>query len=192
MLLLLCSRMNEKKLIPVIEHHMEDAKNQKLEYVKLFLVFVAITLVSIFVSIVNNSSYVEDLNDVELFISMFMGVFFVTFALFKIINLPNFVSGFMMYDIIAKKSRAYAKAYPVIQLFLGCAMFIFATNPIVHFLAALVSFIALVGVYIKIQAKEKIHCACLGNVIKMPLTTVSAFEDGIMFVLAAYMFLAMI
>ena len=175
-----------------MEHHVEDNVNQKREYAKLTLVFVAITLVSILIYAVNDSEYVNGLNDVEKFVSMFMGVFFVTFAMFKIINLPAFVDGFMMYDIVAKKSRTYAKWYPIFQLFLGCAMFVFATNPIVHFLAALLSFVALVGVYLKVKAKEKIHCACLGNVIKMPLSTVSAFEDGIMFVLAAYMFLVMI
>ncbi len=182
---------NEKKLIPLTEHHqLPVASNQTKEYMKLFFVFVMIILVSVL--IYNLWDAKNDLSNVDRCISIFMGVFFITFAVFKLINLKSFVDGFMMYDIFAKKSKPYAFLYPFIQLFIGIAMFAIPTVPAIQLLAAVISFVALVGVYKKVKAKEKIHCACLGNVIKMPLSTVSAFEDGIMFVLSAYMFVEMI
>lgn len=184
--------MNERKLIPVEHHVMDDSTNQKLEYLKLFLVMVAIVVVSTFIYGVNDAQGFEGLNAIEKYLAIFMGVFFVTFAMFKIINIDSFIDGFRMYDLIAKRSKVYAGLYPVLQMFLGVSMFIFASNPIPHFLAAVLSFIALIGVYFKVRAKEKIHCACLGNVIKMPLSTISAIEDGLMFVMALYMFTVMV
>ena len=42
----------------------------------------------------------------------FMAGFFIVFGAFKIINLPSFVEAYQKYDLIARRSRAYAYAYP--------------------------------------------------------------------------------
>lgn len=184
--------MNEKKLLPIIETSNDDAKKQKIEYIKLFFVFLAILIVSI---LLNTFAITKELNTLvgaNKFLAILMGVFFLTFAAFKLINLKSFAHGFAMYDIIAKRSKLYSYAYPFIQLIIGIDMFLIPSKAFVQLFAAVVSLIALIGVYFKWKAKEKIHCACLGNVIKMPLSTVTLFEDGTMFVIATYMLFAML
>lgn len=163
------------------------------EYGKLSFVFVAIFVIS-FISYLafDGSGPFEELNQVQAFLSQFMGVFFIVFASFKFVNMKSFTHGFSMYDLIAKRSNAYAYAYPFIQLAIGIAMFVVPSLAITHFAALAVSGIALVGVANSLLNKQKIRCACLGNVIKMPLATVSAFEDGSMFIISLFMFISMI
>src|SRR6185369_63966 len=57
--------------------------------------------------------------------SYFMGFFLCQFALLKLFNLIQFADGFQMYDLIAKKSRIYALAYPLIELVLGLSYLAF-------------------------------------------------------------------
>jgi len=45
-----------------------------------------------------------------------MGVFLTVFAGLKLIGYKMFTMMFAGYDLIAKKSRLYASAYPVIEL----------------------------------------------------------------------------
>jgi hypothetical protein len=49
----------------------------------------------------------------------FMGFFLVVFALLKVFNLSGFADGFQKYDLLARRFRAYALAYPFIELALG-------------------------------------------------------------------------
>ncbi|WP_395749782.1 MauE/DoxX family redox-associated membrane protein [Prosthecobacter sp.] len=51
----------------------------------------------------------------------FMGVFLIMFAMFKFFDLSEFVRRFRRYDLLAKRMRAYAYAYPFIELSLGFA-----------------------------------------------------------------------
>jgi hypothetical protein len=186
--------MNERKHIELhVEHSHHEEKTNPKEYGKLALVIAAIfaTTFITFLAIDGNGSF-EDLDAFQAFLAQFMGVFFIVFASFKLVNLQSFVHGFMMYDVIAKKSKAYATAYPFIQLLLGVGMFLIPSSPWIHFAAAIVSGIALAGVVQSLRAKQEIQCACLGNVIKMPLATVSGIEDGSMFVISLLMFVMML
>lgn len=188
--------MNETRpRIPVKDEsqHTPIMSDSEKEYGKLAAVFTGIFILSMVAFLFfDGSGPFEDLNPVQAFAAQFMGIFFIVFAGFKFVNLKSFVHGFQMYDVIAKRSRLYALSYPFIQLFLGILMFAIPSFAGVHFLAALVSGLALVGVVISLSRKQKIQCACLGNVIKMPLATVSGFEDGSMFVISMLMFFAMI
>lgn len=183
---------SHKTLIPLSEDHHEEKTSPK-EYGKLAFVFVGIAVISLlsFLLFDGKGPY-RDLSNIEALSAQFMGVFFLVFAAFKLVNLTSFVHGFMMYDLIAARSSAYARVYPFLQLLLGIAMFVFPAAPIVHAGAAVLSGIALIGVINSLRSKREIQCACLGNVIRMPLAHVSAVEDGLMFVLAIYMFVAML
>ncbi len=182
-----------RKTIPVhdMSHHAHEETPPK-EYGKLALVFLAITLISgVLNLLIDGHGTFHHLAALESYVAQFMGVFFLVFAGFKLVNLRSFVDGFAMYDIIAGRSRAYAYAYPFLQLALGISMFGLPSLWVTHFLAMVISGIALVGVALSLKNKREIQCACLGNVIKMPLATVSGIEDGIMFVLAFIMFVSM-
>ena len=49
----------------------------------------------------------------------FMGLFFIVFSFFKMLDLKNFPTSFSMYDPLAKKIRFYGWIYPVIETLLG-------------------------------------------------------------------------
>lgn len=117
----------------------------------------------------------------------FMGGFFVIFSLFKLLSHKEFAEAYASYDIVAARSRAYALAYPFIELLLGVCYFAgiypVLTNTITLVLMAIGSF----GVYNALKSKRKIQCACLGTVLKLPMTKVTLIEDVTMGLMALVM-----
>jgi hypothetical protein len=121
-----------------------------------------------------------------------MGLFFILFSLFKLINIAGFVKGFRMYDILAKRVPAYGKAYPFIELLLGLAymgnIFPIATNAI----TLVIMVISSVGVIGSIRRGMNLKCACLGTMLNVPLSTVSIIENVGMGAMALVMLLVLI
>ncbi|HIA92180.1 TPA: hypothetical protein EYO12_03645 [Candidatus Saccharibacteria bacterium] len=122
------------------------------------------------------------------YLRWFMGVFMLTFAGFKLAGYKMFVMMFPGYDLIAQKSKTYTYAYPFIQLGLAILFLAGAIGIIREALTLLIGTVAAAGVYKQVFVKKQtIQCACLGNIIKLPLSTVSFFEDFVMAVMAAIM-----
>ncbi len=119
----------------------------------------------------------------------FMAGFFLAFSFFKLLSLSQFADSYAMYDIVAKRFRPYALAYPFIELALGVAYLTrfqpIATNVVTLVIMAVSS----VGVAQSVLAKRKIRCACLGAVFNLPMTFVTLFEDLLMAGMAAAMLL---
>jgi hypothetical protein len=109
--------------------------------------------------------------------SYFMGFFLCQFALLKLFNPIQFADGFQMYDLIAKNCRAYAFAYPLIELILGLS-YLALFLPI---LTAILTIIILgAGAVSVIRALIKgldVRCACMGTILDVPLSTVTLTED---------------
>jgi hypothetical protein len=119
----------------------------------------------------------------------FMGFFLVVFALLKLFDLRGFADGFQMYDLLAKRSRTYALVYPFIELALGLAYLAF-WRPVTVYAATIV--LLLFGALGVIQALARgldVNCACMGNTLKVPLSTVALAEDLGMAAMAAVMWL---
>lgn len=174
------------------EHHHHAEASEK-EYGKLALVFLAIIFITFVLNLVidGHGSFTK-LPAFEALAAQFMGVFFIVFASFKLVNIKEFANGFRTYDLVAKKYPKYARLYPFLQLALGLLMFIRPWDSVLQAVAFIVSVLALMGAANAVVHKEKIQCACLGNVIKMPLTTISIIEDGLMAVLSFYMLISII
>lgn len=116
-----------------------------------------------------------------------MGFFFLYFAMFKLINLPGFVEGYHEYDIIAMRQKSWGYVYPFIELALG-VLYLAAVNDIwLHVFTIILTAINCTGIIIKLAKKEKFYCACLGTVLKVPLTKVSLVEYAAMGVMAIAM-----
>jgi len=110
----------------------------------------------------------------------FMGWFFLIFGTLKAIRIKGFVEAYQMYDVVAKRSKAYAYLYPFLELGFGLA-YLFAWQ--VEAVSAAVFVVMLVGaygVYLKLKEHEEIPCACLGTVFKVPMTWVTLGEDLLM------------
>lgn len=110
----------------------------------------------------------------------FMGGFFVVFSFFKLLDLQGFADSFQSYDVVARPVRAYAYAYPFIELAIGIAFLIhlapFATNLI----TLSVMLVGIVGVSRALLQNRRIQCACLGTVFNLPMSKVTLVEDGLM------------
>ena len=116
--------------------------------------------------------------------SDFMGLFFVTFAFFKLLDLRGFARAFRTYDLIAEQSRAYAAAYPFIELTLGIAYLGRWMPTVVNFATLVLMLIGSFGVIGAIRSKRKIQCACLGTVFKLPMSRVTLIENLTMAIMA--------
>ena len=118
---------------------------------------------------------------------LFMAFFFLLFGFFKTLDWKAFIDMYAEYDIVAKRSRAYAAVYPVIELSLGVFYLLNLYALQVNIITAIVMFTGSIGVIKVLREKKKIHCACLGAVVKLPMTTVTVIEDVGMGVMALIM-----
>jgi cation transport ATPase len=118
---------------------------------------------------------------------IFMAGFFLTFSFFKMLNLDGFADSYAMYDVIARKFKAWGYIYALLELLLGVA---YATNfnPVITNMVTLVVMsISIIGVLQSVLNKRVIQCACLGAVFNLPMSTVTIIEDGLMIVMSAVM-----
>ncbi len=107
----------------------------------------------------------------------FMGLFFVTFAFFKLLDVRGFAKSFRTYDLIAEQSRAYGLAYPFIELGLGVAYLTRVYPLVTNFVTLVLMLIGTFGVIGALQSKRKIKCACLGTVFNLPMSKVTLIEN---------------
>lgn len=120
---------------------------------------------------------------------IFEGFFFVVFGGFKLLNWKGFVEAYSTYDIVAKRSTAYAYAYPLIELALGLG-YLFSFYPLViAWITLILMVVSSIGVAKELKKKRQIPCACLGVVFKIPMTWVTFIEDVLMAVMALVMIL---
>ncbi len=107
----------------------------------------------------------------------FMGYFLIFLSMFKFFDLKGFVEGFSMYDIVTQKFQPYGYGYPFIELLLGLAYLIQLFPTLTNTVTLIVMSISAIGVIKSIKAGMNVKCACLGTVLKVPLSTVSLFEN---------------
>ncbi len=112
-----------------------------------------------------------------LFMNMLMGLWFVFFSLFKMLDVKGFAEGYSTYDIVAGKWYGWGLIYPFVELALGIAYL----SGFQIFYTSLITFVVLsvasIGVILNILEGRKFQCACLGTILKVPLTKISLIED---------------
>ena len=124
------------------------------------------------------------------FMSNFMGFFFLGFAFFKLLNIAKFADAFATYDIVARRSRNYALAYPWVELSLGL-LFVTRTLPMLaNILTVVIMSVGLIGVISAVRKKQTIQCACLGTAFNLPMSVVTIIENSLMLAMALAMLLA--
>ena len=107
----------------------------------------------------------------------FMTGFFLTFSSFKLIDLKGFAEGYSTYDLLAKRWFEYGYIYPFIELGFGLAMLAGFHSSLLLWAEVIVMIFSGVGVAIKLVKGEQFTCACLGTLLKVPLTYVTLIED---------------
>jgi copper chaperone CopZ len=117
----------------------------------------------------------------------FMAGFFMVFSFFKLLDVGGFANAYATYDVLAKKFRAYGLLYPFLELGLGvCYLFRIELHTINIITLVLMGFSS-IGVIGALLKKQTIRCACLGTVLKLPMSAVTLVEDIGMAAMAAWM-----
>ncbi len=117
----------------------------------------------------------------------FMGFFLCKFAMLKLFQPGDFVKGFQMYDLVAKKFPIYAYLYPFIELGLGLSYLSFIYPIAAYVITILVMVTGAVGVIQALRRGLNVRCACMGTVLNVPLSTVTLSEDIGMGAMASWM-----
>ena len=119
----------------------------------------------------------------------FMGTFFMVFSFFKLLDIKGFQASFKMYDPLAAAWPAYGLVYPFIELALGvCYIRDFIPDWALWVTIVVLSTTTL-GVVQTLLKKRAIQCACLGSVLKLPMTEATFIENVIMIVMAGSLLL---
>ena len=117
----------------------------------------------------------------------FMGLFYVVFSFFKLLDLKGFPESFAMYDPLAKKVPIYGRIYPFIEVALGLMFLMRIQLTIALVLTIIVLGLTTIGVVKTLVDKKSIRCACLGTALNLPMTEATFIENAIMLVMAVSM-----
>jgi cation transport ATPase len=117
----------------------------------------------------------------------FMGLFYIVFAFFKMLDLKGFPESFKMYDPLAKRLPIYGWMYPFIETALGLMFLMRFKVNIALIMTLVVLGITTIGVTKTLMDKKSIRCACLGTALKLPMTEATLIENSIMIAMAAMM-----
>ena len=166
----------------VFDRDKKAPQGSKLEQLKpLFLIFGFLLLVS---SALNFRGFTT-LD----FMLDFMGLFFFVFSLFKFLDLSGFALSFAMYDPLAKRLPLYGRVYPFLELTLGFLLLAKIQLPIALLVTVILLSITTIGVCVVLLQKKQITCACLGTVLKLPMTQATFIENSVMIFMATFILL---
>ena len=162
---------------PSIENDEEKSKLQQLK--PLLIIFIYISVASILMNFKNwNSS--EAMLD-------FMGLFYIVFSFFKMLDFKGFPESFRMYDPLAKRLPIYGWIYPFIETGLGLMLLMRFEIKIALIITLFILGITTIGVTKTLLDKKSIRCACLGTALKLPMTEATFIENIIMIAMAISM-----
>lgn len=119
----------------------------------------------------------------------FMGLFYMVFSFFKLLDVKGFVQSFRRYDPLAMRLPVYAWVYPFMELILGLFFLTHFQLAIALWMTVIILGITTVGVSKVLLDKKAIRCACLGTTMKLPMTEATFIENAIMLVMAFVMLL---
>ena len=156
----------------------EQSKTRIFSYYPIFLIATYIFGVSAINNFQNgNISWPGLMNQ-------FMAGFFLVFSAFKLLDIKGFATGYATYDLLAKKVYSYGFAYPFLELGLGVLYLGNWMPTTTQWLTIIIMGFSSLGVINSLLKKEKFTCACLGTMLKVPLSVVTLLEDLLMVLLA--------
>ena len=173
----------EKDVFKTSTNVIEVEKSDLQQLFPLFLIFGYITIAAILLNYNpwNGSSFMLD----------FMGLFYVVFSFFKLLDLKGFPESFKMYDPLAKVLPVYGWVYPFVEVALGIMFLMRIEIPIALIVTLIILGNTTFGVTKALLDKKAIQCACLGTALKLPMTKATFIENSIMIVMAIIMLIGM-
>ncbi len=95
-----------------------------------------------------------------------------------------------MRDLLARRHSAYGYFYPFIELALGMAFLVQFVPTLTYLLTIAVFTLGAVGVISALRRGLDIDCPCMGNILSVPLSTVTLTEDLAMVLMAGFLLFA--
>jgi hypothetical protein len=181
--LIMRHRMKALRASPAPASRAHHARTRR-DYLPLLIVLAVTALAAT----ATDQAYDGDRNGMH-WMQDFMGFFLVVFAMLKLFSLSRFADGFQMYDLLARHFRPYALAYPFIELALGLAYLAEWKSGVVYPTTIVVMLFGALGVVQALIRGLDVNCACMGNILKVPLSTVALLENLGMAAMAAVMWL---
>lgn len=160
----------------------QTVKEEKSELKQLFPLFLILGYIIIASTLLNIKPW-----DINGFMLDFMGLFYIVFSFFKLLDLKGFPESFRMYDPFAKVVPAYGWIYPFIEVVLGLMFLMRFQIDIALIVTLVILGITTFGVTKTLLDKKSIQCACLGTALKLPMTKATFIENAIMIVMAIFM-----
>lgn len=155
----------------------EKSKFEQLKPLLLIIFYIAVASVLLHYKNWNWSGFMLD----------FMGLFYIVFSFFKMLDLKGFTESFKMYDPLAKRIPIYGWIYPFIETALGLLFLMRFEVNIALIVTLIVLGITTIGVIKTLLDKKSIRCACLGTALKLPMTEATFIENAIMIIMAILM-----
>ncbi|MDE1845889.1 MAG: heavy-metal-associated domain-containing protein [Candidatus Micrarchaeota archaeon] len=161
-------------LVPTDQAAQSSTEPEAKNYDRFVIIISLILLATIAVAI---KDFYQGTFLVKNFMTNFMAGFFLVFAGFKLMDIKGFAEGYAMYDLLARRVFQYGYIYPFIELAFGLAFLTSFRIANVTLVEIVVMGFSGLGVIRSMLKKQKIQCACLGTIIKIPLGTVTLLED---------------
>jgi hypothetical protein len=117
--------------------------------------------------------------------NQFMAGFFFVFSAFKLLDIRGFADGYSTYDLLAKRWHTYGYIYPFLELALGILYLITWLPEATAGATIIIMGFSSLGVMNSLLKKQTFQCACLGTILKVPLSSITLIEDLTMVALAA-------
>ena len=117
---------------------------------------------------------------IAVFMQYFMGLFYIVFSFFKLLNYRGFPASFQQYDPIAKRLPVYGWVYPFIETVLGLSFLLSWQVELALWVTVFILGSTTLGVVQQLLKKSSIQCACLGTVLNLPMTEATLVENTIM------------
>ena len=143
-------------------------------------------LILFYITVASNLLHYKDWNISDVMLD-FMGLFYIVFSFFKMLDLKGFPESFKMYDPLAKNIPVYAKIYPFIETALGLFFLMRFEIELALIVTLIILGITTIGVIKTLLDKKSIRCACLGTALNLPMTEATFIENSIMIVMAIIM-----
>ena len=170
------SKYTISKKVDTLTKEIEVKKTKFQQLKPLLIIFLYIIITTIFLHY-KNWSMDEAMLD-------FMGLFYIIFSFFKMLDLKGFPESFRMYDPLAKRIPLYGSIYPFLETSLGLMFLMRFEIKIALIITLVLLGITTFGVTKTLLDKKLIQCACLGTALKLPMTEATFIENIIMIVMA--------
>lgn len=158
---------------------LDETAHQSSKLKQLFPLFLIFGFITLSVVVIHWNSF-----NCSAMMLDFMGLFFMVFSFFKLLDLRGFQSSFKQYDPLAGVLPFYGWVYPFLELGLGlCYIRDFVPNWVLM-LTLVILGTTTIGVIRVLLQKKQMQCACLGSALNLPMTEATFIENAIMLVMA--------